>query len=420
MLCNGGTGSVNLTVAGGTGVYTYLWSNGAVTEDLTVVSAGVFSVTVTDANNCTATASATVTQPAALTLNGTQSNVLCNGGNSGSINITVGGGTASYSYLWSNGAVTEDINGLIAGNYDATVTDANGCIVSSSFTISQPSAITSSIVGTDVTCNGAANGSATLSVSGGTSPYTYLWSNFASTQNVTNVSGGQYFVIITDANGCIKRDSIVIAEPTGVTLSGVVTNVSCNGAADGAIDITATGGTPTFTFLWSNGDNTEDLSGLAAGVYTVTLTDGNGCIKTLSFIIAQPAQALDILLTPTDVNCNGGANGSITSVVTGGTSPYSFVWSNGATTSDLTGLSAGNFVVTVSDVNGCIDVDSAIVNAPAILTASISGTDVSCFGGNDGSADLTVTGGNAPYDYFWSTFEFTEDLSKLCSDCHRC
>jgi gliding motility-associated-like protein len=413
VLCNGGTGSVNLTVAGGTGVYTYLWSNGAVTEDLTVISAGVFSVTVTDANNCTATASATVTQPAALTLNGTQSNVLCNGGNSGSINITVGGGTASYSYQWSNGAVTEDINGLIAGNYDATVTDANGCIVSSSFTISQPSAITSSIVGTDVTCNGAANGSATLSVSGGTSPYTYLWSNFASTQNVTNVSGGQYFVIITDANGCIKRDSIVIAEPTGVTLSGVVTNVSCNGAADGAIDITATGGTPTFTFLWSNGDNTEDLSGLAAGVYTVTLTDGNGCIKTLSFTIAQPAQVLDILLTPTDVNCNGGANGSITSVVTGGTSPYSFVWSNGATTSDLTGLSAGNFVVTVSDVNGCIDVDSAIVNAPAILTASISGNNVSCFGGNDGSADLTVTGGNAPYNYFWSTFEFTEDISNL-------
>ncbi|MBK7148292.1 MAG: gliding motility-associated C-terminal domain-containing protein [Bacteroidetes bacterium] len=413
VLCNGGTGSINLTANGGAGSNTYLWSNGSVTEDIANISAGTYSLTVTDANNCTASATATVTQPAALTLSGTSGNVLCNGGNSGSVNITVGGGTSPYAYLWSNSAITEDISGLLAGIFDVTVTDGNGCSISASFTISQPSALTTSITGTAVTCNGAANGAADLFVAGGTTPYSYLWSNFASTQDISNLNGGTYFVIVTDANGCTLRDSVIITEPTGVVLSGIVTNVSCNGTNNGAIDITASGGTPTYTFLWSNGATTDDLTGLAAGVYTLTLTDGNGCTKSVSFNVTQPLQAIDITLTASDVTCSGAANGSITSLVTGGTSPYVYTWSTGAITADISGLGAGNYILTVTDGNGCTAVDSTVVSAPAALVAAITGTDVSCFGGNDGSADLSVTGGNAPYNYFWSTFEFTEDIANL-------
>jgi hypothetical protein len=412
ILCNGATGNVNLVATGGTPGYSYLWSTGATTQNITGIVAGAYAVTVTDANGCTATASVVVSQPAALVLNATPTNVGCNGGANGAVDITVQGGVFPYSFAWSNSATTEDINGLSGGTYTVTVTDANACTITASFTITEPTAITSSIAGTNVTCNGAANGAANLSVSGGTSPYTYLWSTFQSVEDLSNVGGGLYYVIITDANGCEKRDSILITEPAAITISTIPSNVSCNSGNNGAIDITVNGGTPIITYLWSNGAVTQDVTGLTAGTYSVTITDANGCTATASATITQPA-GLVLNATPTNVGCNGGANGAVDITVQGGVFPYSFAWSNSATTEDINGLSGGTYTVTVTDANACTITASFTITEPTAITSSIAGTNVTCNGAANGAANLSVSGGTSPYTYLWSTFQSVEDLSNV-------
>ena len=347
--CNGGTnGTVTTTVSGGTGTISYSWSNTATTQNLTNVGAGNYTVIVTDANSCTASASATVNQPAALLISGNVVNVSCAGGNNGAISITVNGGVLPYSYRWSNGATTQNID-LTAGTYTVTATDANTCSITGSFTVNQPSPITSSIVGTNLNCHGAANGTATLTVGGGTSPYTFFWSNFQATQNLSGLSGGTYYVVITDNNGCTHRDSVIITEPAAIVISLTTTNVSCNGAATGSITTTVSGGTGTITFSWSNGATTQNLTNIAAGTYTLVATDANGCTATASATITQPT-ALALNGTVTNVACFGGNNGSVQISIGGGVAPYTFSWSNGATSQNINGLAGGvTYTVTATD-----------------------------------------------------------------------
>ncbi|MBS1613448.1 MAG: gliding motility-associated C-terminal domain-containing protein, partial [Bacteroidetes bacterium] len=413
VLCNGATtGAINLTVTGGTGAYTFAWSNGATTEDLSGLAAGTYTVTVTDANNCTATRTVTLSQPAAMVLNATTTNVACNGGGNGSVDITVNGGVFPYTFAWSNGSTTEDVNGLSGGPVSVTVTDANGCTITQSFNITEPTAITSSVVGTNVTCYGAANGAANLTVSGGVAPYSYLWNTFQATEDLSNLSGGTYYVIVTDANGCTKRDSVIISEPTQFVLSTQVTNVLCNGDATGAIDLTVSGATPSYTFAWSNGATTEDISGLLVGTYTVTVTDANACTATISATVTSPT-ALVVSGVVSNVFCAGGNDGNINLSVVGGAQPYTFAWSNGAVTEDLLNLTQGTYAVTVTDLNGCTATATFNVTEPTGITSSIVGTDVACQGANNGAANLTVSGGTPPYTFFWSNFQNTEDISGL-------
>ncbi|MFN8285647.1 MAG: gliding motility-associated C-terminal domain-containing protein [Chitinophagales bacterium] len=410
--CNGGNGSVDLTVSGGTAAYSFSWSNGATTEDIASVAAGTYTVTVTDANNCTATASATVTQPTALVLTAQSVNVNCNGGNNGSINISVSGGVQPYSYDWGGGVTVEDRFNLTAGTYNVLVTDANGCTITGSYTITEPSAITSSVSSTDVTCAGAHNGTATLTVNGGTAPYTFNWSNFQVSQNLSNLSGGTYYVSITDANGCTRRDSTIINEPTAIVLSTVVTNIGCNGGLSGSIDLTVSGGTPGYTYVWSNSAVTQDLSGVGQGTYTVTVTDAGSCTATTSATITQP-NALVLSATVQSVSCAGLGDGSINLTVSGGVTPYSFAWSNTSTTEDLINLTAGTYTVTVTDNNTCSASASYSVTEPTPIVSSVVSTNVLCQGANNGTADLTVSGGVLPYTILWSNFQGSEDIQNL-------
>ncbi len=411
ILCNGGTGLVDLTVTGGTPGYTFDWSNSTSSEDLVNVVAGTYTVTITDANGCTATVSATVTQPTALLVTGNSTDVSCNGGTNGTININVSGGVVPYTFAWSNGETTEDLSGLVAGVYNCVVTDGNGCTNGVSFTINQPTAITSSVAGTDVTCHGAANGSAILTVNGGTPSYTFAWSNFQVSQNLSNLSGGTYFVIITDANGCNHRDSVIIAEPSALVLSITTTNISCNGGtAD--VDLTVTGGTLNYGYAWDNGALTEDLTGVAAGTYTVTVTDGNGCTATATTTVIQPT-ALTLIGSATNVHCAGGNDGTVNISVGGGTTPYSYTWSNGSTSEDVQNLTQGTYDVTVNDLNGCTVTASYTITEPAGINTTITGTDVTCQGANNGTASLAVTGGTLPYTFFWSNFQGSQNIANL-------
>ena len=413
ILCNSGTtGSIDITVTGGTGAYTYAWTGGGATEDTSGLVAGTYTVLVTDANNCTATATYTITQPSALTLSGVVTDVTCNGYSNGAVNITVGGGATPYTYAWTGNIATEDLNGISGGTYDVTVTDINACSVTASFTVNEPAGITSSVVGTNVTCNGASNGAADLTVSGGTPGYTFLWSTFQNTEDLSNIGGGTYYVIIKDANGCEKRDSVVITEPAALVLSTTVTNVLCNGAATGAIDLSVTGGTGTYTYAWTGGGATQDTSGLVAGTYSVTVTDANNCSATTSATITQPA-GLVLNATTTNVGCAGGANGSIDITVQGGVFPYGFSWTGGATTEDINGLSGGTYSVTITDANACSITASYTITEPIGMTSSVVGTNVTCNGASNGAADLTVSGGTPGYTFLWSTFQNTEDLVNI-------
>jgi gliding motility-associated-like protein len=411
--CNGGSnGSVTTTVSGGTGTITYLWSNGATTASLTNVVAATYSVVITDANSCTASASATITQPSALAINGTAANVSCFGGSNGSVAVTVNGGVFPYTYAWTNGATTQDINGVVANTYTVTATDANLCSITASFTVGSPTAITSSVTGTNVTCHGEANGTATLTVSGGTTPYTFNWSNFQATQNLTGLSGGTYYVIITDANGCTRRDSVIILEPAAIVLGITSTNVNCNGSLTGSVTTTVSGGTGTITYLWSNGATTANLTNVGAATYSVIITDANSCTASASATVTQPT-ALVINGTVADVLCSGGSNGSVAITVNGGVFPYSYAWSNGATTQNINGVVANTYTVTATDANLCNITASFNVTSPTPIVSSVTGTNVTCHGQANGTATLTVSGGTTPYSYLWSNFQATQNLTGL-------
>jgi len=421
--CFGGaTGAADLIVSGGTAPYTYLWSNGAITQDLSNIIAGTYLVTVTDANSCTTTTSVAISQPLAplsAVISGSI-NVGCFGQATGAADLTVSGGTAPYSYIWTNGAITQDLNNIIAGNYQVTVTDANSCTTTISVIISQPLAPVSAVISSSVNvgCFGEATGAADLTVSGGTAPYTYLWSNGAITQDLSNAIAGTYQVTATDANSCTTSTSVIIAQPL-TPLSAVISssvNVGCFGQATGVADLTVSGGTAPYSYIWSNGAITQDLSNIIAGTYQVTATDANSCTATISLIISQPLAPLSAVISGNvNVGCFGQATGAADLTVSGGTAPYSYIWSNGAITQDLSNIIAGTYQVTATDANSCTTTTSVVIVQPltplsAVISASVN---VGCFGEATGAADLTVSGGTAPYTYLWSNGTITQDLSNI-------
>jgi len=408
----GANGAIDLTVSGGTSPYTYLWSNGMTTMDISGLIAGTYTVTVTDAHGCTKTTSATVTQPPVLSLSTQITALSCFGGNTGAIDLTVTGGTPAYTYLWSNGATTQDVSNLSSGTYTVTVTDSKGCTKTTSATLSPVQALVLTMAPTQVLCNGSSTGAIDLTVSGGTPAYTYLWSNGATTQDLSNLPAGTYTVTVTDLNGCVASTNTAITQPTPIVVTGTITNVLCNGGSDGAIDLTVSGGVPGYTYAWSNGANTQDQTGLPAGTYTVTVTDVNGCTKVRQSTITQPPP-IDLSRVVTNVSCPGGSNGAIDLTVGGGTPPYTYLWSNGATTQDVSGLTAGSYSVEVTDANGCIASTSAVVGQPQPIVPSVVVTDVACNGGNTGAIDLSVSGGTPGYTYQWSTGATTQDIVNL-------
>ncbi|MGN6645309.1 MAG: gliding motility-associated C-terminal domain-containing protein [Cytophaga sp.] len=419
IVCNGGTGSITLTPAGGTAPYSnFVWSNGATTQNISGLTAGSYTVTFKDSKGCTGSASATINPaPTAITATATPTQIACNGG-TGSIALTPAGGTPPYSnFLWSNGATTQNISGLSAGTYTVSFKDSKGCTGSASATINAaPATITATPTVTQITCNGASNGSISLTLSGGTAPYnSFLWSNGATTQNISGLAAGTYTVVFKDNNGCSGSASATVnPAPAAVTATATPTQITCNGGT-GSITLTPAGGTaPYGNFVWSNGATTQNISGLAAGTYTVTFKDNNGCSGSASATINPAPPAVTATATPTQITCNGGT-GSITLTPSGGTAPYSnYIWSNGAITQNISGLAAGTYTVTFKDNNGCTGTASATINpAPAAITATATPTQISCNGGT-GNITLTPSGGTPPYSNFvWSNGATTQNISGL-------
>ncbi len=411
VLCFGdATGSVDPGIYGGTAPYSYNWSNGATSATIVGITAGTYTLTVTDNNGCTDTWSYIVKEPTdSLFLALTGVDVLCFGESTGSVSSTVNGGTSPYTYLWSNGATSTSINNIPAGSYDLTVTDDHGCTEFQAITIVQPLApLALSSVVTDVDCHGNNSGAIDLTVVGGTSPYYYEWSNSATlilddtTQDISSQYADTYTVLVTDDHGCQETLIQTINEPAApLAITGIVDDVNCFGISDGNIDATVTGGTTPYTFNWSNGGNTEDLTNIPAGPYTLTVTDLNGCIEVKTFDVNQPVAPLVVVAFPSDVLCNGDNTGAITSEVTGGTEPYVYTWSNGASAEEIINVPAGVYTLTITDDQGCVAFTGTTVNEPAPLVVNTTITDASCYDYEDGQIVLTVTGGVQPYYFNW-------------------
>ena len=407
--CNGGTnGTASVNVTGGNGAYTYSWSpSGGTAASATGLTAGTYTLTVTDAKLCQATQSFIITEPVVLTASITSSNVNCNGGSNGSATVTATGGTGAYTYAWSpTGGTAATATGLTAGTYNVTITDANTCTKTETVTITEPAKLTASVGNqTDVSCNGENNGSANVNVNGGTGTYTYAWSPSGGTAaTASGLSPGNYTVTVTDANSCTTSQNFVIAEPAPLVASvGSQNNVSCNGGTNGTASVNVTGGTGAYTYAWSpSGGTSATATGLTAGTYTVTVTDANLCQATQSFIITEPV-ALTASIASTNVNCNGANNGTATVTATGGTGLYTYTWSpTGGTAATASGLAAGTYTVTVTDANTCSITETVTITEPSILDVTVAQTDVTCIGAADATATVTATGGAGNYTYVWS------------------
>lgn len=405
--CNGANnGTATVNVIGGTGTYTYLWApSGGTAATATGLTPGNYTVIVKDANLCQTSENFSITEPAILVASaGTQQNVSCHGGNDGSVTVNVTGGNLPYTYNWSSGATTETASGLSAGTYSVTITDARNCTTTQSFTITEPTLLVATAgIQTNVACNGASNGAATVNVTGGTTPYTYAWSSGADTETATGLSAGTHTVTVTDAKNCTATQSFTITAPSPlVAASASQTNVSCKGGNDGSATVIGTGGSGSYTYLWApTGGSMPTASGLTAGTYTVTVKDSNLCETSQSFTITEP-NALTVTSTAVNVACNGGNTGSATVNVTGGTGTYSYSWSpSGGNNATATGLTAGNYSVTITDANGCTAIENIVITQPSALVAVVAQNNATCPGKTDGSASLTVNGGTGSYTYAW-------------------
>jgi gliding motility-associated-like protein len=413
--CNGlSDGAIFLTPMGGNAGYQYAWSSGNSSQNITDIPSGWYNVTVTDQNNCIFTDSIEVVQPDTLVVTQSLTDVTCAGDTDGNANITVSGGVATYSFAWSSGQVTEDIASLSGGAYYFTVTDANNCIYSDSLVIAEALPLETVLLVTNVSCNGRSDGAVDLTVSGGNGGNEYQWTGGLLTEDISNLSGGTYMVTVTDQNGCSNTDTVVVNEADSLLLSMAVSHAGCYGNSDGTVSLTITGGNGSNAFVWSGGQSTEDLSGIPAGTYTITVTDANGCTAEQTATVQQPGQIV-VAVTINSVSCNGMSDGSVMASVSGGTPGYTYDWSHdsGLNTNTADQLVAGSYVVMVTDSNNCTTLYTADVTEPAPMNTVLDVMDVLCYGSSTGSVSTTVSGGTPPYLYSWNGITGASAISNV-------
>lgn len=433
--CTGATdGSIILAPTGGTPPYAVMWAGPdgftSTSWQITGLEPGTYTAEVSDHNGCSLTMARALTAPLPVSLSFTSNNITCNAGANGTVDLTVSGGNGTYTYLW-NGPNTftstmQDLSGISAGSYSVTVTDANGCTATASILLTEPAPIQASAVITTAACQNFNTGAIDLSVTGGTGGYAFQWSGFpafsATTEDIGSLFAGVYSVMITDASGCSLSTSFNVGEPGLFDITAELGNmaggynVSCAGSTDGAIDATVSGGTGPLSYFWTgpNGFTSInlDINDLEAGEYSLTVHDANGCNGSANFTLVAPAPVTIGLVATSQPSCTGGENGSIDATILGGTAPYTASWSGPdgplGITQNLTGVGAGTYVITVSDALGCTGTGAIMLNSPdgidAVATPLVlpNGSNLSCTTSADGSIDLAISGGTAPYLVAWA------------------
>lgn len=413
---NDANGEIKITITGGTLNYTFAWTkNGTpftTTEDLTNLSPGIYAVTVSDANNCgPKTASFNITEPPILVANlVSKTDILCFGQATGAITVTILGGTSPYTYAWSGpnsfSSSSQNLTNVFAGTYNLLVTDNSGCTKNLTVTLTQNPEIKIVATTTPIVCYGDNNASISIVISGGVAPYTIVWSNLGSGTFQDNLSAGDYLIIVTDAKNCVQTLNVNIPEAPVFNISPVVKNISCFGANDGSITLNFLGGIAPVTLTWNDGAVTGTTrNNLKPGSYTVTIVDSKPCTIKRTFIILEP-QLLVLQGNITNAfDCANANSGAINLLVSGGSAPFTYSWSNGATSEDLANIPAGNYLVTVKDANGCSKQGQYNVNRPPPIAISVeTKTDFNCETKYVKQTFVAkVSGGVPPYQLVWSS-----------------
>jgi gliding motility-associated-like protein len=398
------TGSA-IVVATGTGPFHYLWSNGNTTTNISNLPGGNYNVSVSDANGCVLNPSITISAPAILNAAiSSATNVTCFGLNNGSASVTASGGVGPYVYSWSpSGGNSATASNLAPGNYTVTITDTKGCTKTASTTITQPAVLTATSGGSALACTGMTNGNVSVTPSGGTTPYSYLWSIGATTPSLSSLSAGSYSVVVTDARGCTVSKTSLVTQPPPLSYF-VTTQQSLCGLANGGASVTAFGGTTPYHYLWTpGGQSSSSISNVFSGNYTVNVTDNNGCSVTTTAGISNVSGPSLNLSTLAQVTCFGGNNGSASVIPVGGNGPFTYSWSPMGGTSALgSNLTAGNYIVTVKDINNCIATLPVNISQPSDIQLTAFSNNVTCNSSNNGSISITAAGGTPGYSYIWN------------------
>jgi len=407
-------------VSGGCEPYDYLWSDGQTSVTATGLAAGWYTVTVVDANGTEATDSVELVQPQPIVTENLSSpkypgevNVSCAGASDASVNLSVSGGAEciGYSYAWSgpNGfsASSMTLNGVEAGSYTVSVTDANGCTHVDSIEIIEPEPLTLSAFpntynGFNVSCFGAADGFINLEVSGGVPGFQYAWSNGASVQDVDSLTVGTYSVLVTDTNGCQSSMVVELVGPPDLELYVLDTvPVDCNGSQTGQFVVQALGGIPTYDYSWSNGSSGPTLFGIGAGSYQVVATDQNGCSRSLQLEMTEPDPMQVDVTQVVATSCAGGNDGIASLSVSGGTPPYSYLWQPSLSSAPTaTGLTGGANVYSVTDAVGCQVQDTVLVPEPEEVII-VTSADTTVCPGTGVTLNADVSGGGGTYLITW-------------------
>lgn len=418
-------GSIAVNPAGGAGGYAYLWSQPGLSGPLaTGLLPGMYTLTLTDQNGCSVLRSLQLSAPLDLVITVTSLPTSCFGGSDGSIVITVSGGDPPYNFQWNDGGPNAGTRiDLAAGTYSVTVTDQGSCVeVIADIQVFEPAGITLTPTLTPPSCFGDANGSISVIASGGGGGYVFQWSNGASGAVIANVAAGQYTVTVTDASGCTVAETFNLTQPSAIQTIGIPKNVTCFGGNDGLATVSASGGAGGFTYIWDDpaGTTQSVADDLPAGTYRVTVTDANGCTAVDSVVVGQPPLFTSVLLSQ-PVTCFGFSNGSGTVTPLGGQAPYTYLWSDPAaqTTPTAGGLPAGTWFVTVTDANNCRIRDTLVLEEPEELVLAITPTNITCFGANDGRAQVVVSGGTAPYSFDWTSGSKQAQAQNLPPGTHQ-
>ena len=353
-------GEIEVLFSGGTLPYDIIWSDGftgTVNENL---PAGTYTIMVTDANACAASIQVELEDTADLVVDDMVTQLTCSDSNDASINLNT---NVAATYVWSTGATTSGISQLVAGPYSVTVTSSDNCVVIRNFTITQINPIELITEVESINCFGDMDGLINVLATGGTGPYTYAWSNGETTNNISNLDGGDYTVTVTDAKGCELIEVFEIDEPEELSIALVSTDVICADGDSGAVAINELiGGTPPYTFAWSNGSTTSSINNLVAGSYTVTVTDANACEVEHSAFVTEPSAITFTIMSTTTAEGGTCLNASGFT----GTAPFTFMWSNGATTPEICNLAPGIYTLTITDANGCEATGSGEVIATSV------------------------------------------------------
>ncbi len=412
-ICNYATGTITLDAAGGSPPFVYSWPGSQTGNKVDSLKPGIYQITVTNAEGCSTVA--VVHLPgtdAPFLVDSMLTPVRCFGGNDGRIAVEIDGGSAPYTYNWSNGPGNETRDSLAAGMYTLTVTSAEGCTLSIDFSMPQPEPVDIDAHIDSTSCTAVTAGIA-VAGGGGTAPYAFLWDGGQMGPVLTDLPPGVYTVQLSDANGCTTAQTFLI-EPGGapaLTASNLAP-ARCFAEANGQIEVEFGGGVPPYAYEWSTGPGSATLGNVPAGDYALTVTDANGCTGLAAFTVTQPdTLALQAIADPT--TC-ASTLGNIALSATGGTGPYAFSWSDGPQTALRTNLPPGTYQVTLSDAQGCSQTQSFTIEPGGAPTITVSAlTPVRCFGEASGQISVAVDGGVPPYLFGWSTGPGSATLSDL-------